>query len=159
MPTLAITVHALAATAMLLLPLVQLLRRPKDRAHRWIGRSWVLCAWTVCVSGMFIYTLSGGFTIFHALAIFTFFTTTLGVIHIRRGRIRSHVQAMLGSWIGAMVAGGFAMFVPSREIPRLAVSDPVLLWSAAAGVALVCTLWVLAVLHFVRRPAPVPAQA
>ena len=141
-----ITVHAVAATLMILLPPVQLLRRRKDRAHRWIGRSWVVSAWTVCVSGMFIYTLTGGFTVFHALAIFTFGTTTLGVLQIRRGRVRSHVMNMVGSWLGAVVAGSFAAFVPGREIPKLAVSDPVLLWSIAGGTVVLATAWVIVVL-------------
>lgn len=153
MPPLIICIHAIAASIVLMLPLVQILRRPKDRAHQWIGRSFVICMWTVCASGMFIYTLTGGFTIFHALAIFTFFTTTLGVIQIRRGRVRSHVMNMVGSWIGACVAGGFAMFGAGREIPKLAISDPTLLWGAAGSVVVLTAIWVVVVLRFVR-PAP-----
>jgi uncharacterized membrane protein len=145
-----VTVHAVAATWMILLPPVQLVRRRKDRAHRWIGRSWVASAWTVCVSGMFIYTLTGGFTVFHALAIFTFATTMLGVIQIRRGRVRSHVVNMVGSWLGSVVAGAFAAFVPGREIPKLAVSDPALLWGIAGGTTVAVTAWVITVLVVIR---------
>lgn len=146
-----ITLHALAASVVILLAPVQILRRTKDRAHRWIGRSWVISIWIVCATGMFIYTLTGGFTIFHALAIFTFFTTTLGVIQIRRGRVRSHMMNMIGSWIGALVAGGFAVLVPDREIPKLAVSDPVLLWSLAGAITVATGIWVIVVLRYVPR--------
>lgn len=153
-----IAAHATAATLMVLLPFVQVFRRAKDTAHRWIGRSWLVCAWTVCVSGMFIYTLTGGFTPFHALAILTFCSTTFGLIQIRRGRMRLHAFCMVSSWLGAVVAGGFAAFVPGRDIPRLAVADPQLLWGMAVGIAVAATLWVVAVLIFIapRRSAVVP---
>lgn len=99
-----------------------------------------------CVSGMFIYSLTGGFTIFHGLAIFTIGTTTLGVINIRKGNARGHVGNMTGSWVGALAVGGFAAFVPGREIPMLAVADPGLLWSIIAAVIAGATAWVAYVL-------------
>lgn len=154
-----IAIHATAASFMVLLPFVQVLRRTKDRAHRWIGRSWVICAWAVCVSGMFIYTLTGGFTVFHALAIFTFASTVSGVFQIRRGRMWIHAVNMVGSWLGALVAGAFAALVPSRDIPKLAVTDPNLLWGIAGGVAVIATAWVVFVLIFIapRRTVAVIA--
>lgn len=148
-----IAIHALAASGVVLLAPVQIIRRTKDRRHRWIGRSWVILMYLVCVSGMFIYTLSGSFTIFHALAIFTFGTTTVGVVAIRRGNIHRHIGMMVGSWLGALTAGAFAAIVPGREIPQLAVADPVLLWGAASAIVIAATVWVGYVLTFV------PAQA
>lgn len=148
-----IAIHALAACGVVLLAPVQIIRRAKDRRHRWIGRSWVILMYLVCVSGMFIYTLSGSFTIFHALAIFTFGTTTLGVIAIRRGDIRRHIGMMVGSWLGALTAGAFAAIIPGREIPQLAVDDPGLLWGAVAAIVIAGTVWVGYVLKCV------PAQA
>lgn len=148
-----IAIHALAASGVVLLAPVQLIRRTKDRKHRWIGRSWVILMYFVCISGMFIYTLSGSFTVFHALAIFTFATTTIGVISIRLGKVRRHVSMMVGSWLGALAAGTFAAIIPSRDIPQLAVAEPGLLWGAVAFVVIVATLWVGYVLRFV------PAQA
>lgn len=153
MTTMFIAIHALAASGVVLLAPVQLIRRTKDRKHRWIGRSWVILMYFVCISGMFIYTLSGSFTVFHALAIFTFATTTIGVISIRLGKIRRHVSMMVGSWLGALAAGTFAAIIPSRDIPQLAVAEPGLLWGAVALVVIVATLWVGYVLRFV------PAQA
>lgn len=146
-----IPVHAVAASFVILLAPVNILRRRKDAAHRTIGRTWVVMMYLVCVSGMFIYTLSGGFTIFHALAIFTFFTTTLGVIMIRRRQVRAHVGNMVGSWLGAIVAGGFAAFVPQRFIPSLAVEQPWLLWTVVAVIVALATAWVLFVLARVPR--------
>lgn len=148
-----IAIHALVASGVVRLAPVQIIRRTKDRRHRWIGRSWVILMYLVCVSGMFIYTLSGSFTVFHALAIFTFATTTIGVIAIRRGNIRRHIAMMVGSWLGALTAGTFAAIIPSREIPQLAVVDPTLLWGAVAAIIIAATVWVSYVLKFV------PAQA
>lgn len=148
----AIAIHATAASLVILLGPVQIARRRKDAAHKAIGRSWVVCMYLVCVSGMFIYTLTGGFTVFHALAIFTFGTTTLGVINIRRGRVRAHIGNMVGSYLGAVVAGVFAALVPSREIPQLAVHSPAVLWSAVAAIVVAATAWVIFVLARFGRP-------
>ncbi|WP_346037225.1 DUF2306 domain-containing protein [Brevibacterium picturae] len=153
MTTMFIAIHALAASGVVLLAPVQIIRRTKDRKHRWIGRSWVVLMYLVCVSGMFIYTLSGSFTIFHALAIFTFGTTTVGVIAIRRGNIRRHIGMMIGSWLGALTAGAFAAIIPGREIPQLAVADPGLLWGAVAAIVIAATVWVGYVLKFVPTQA------
>ncbi|SMY02965.1 Uncharacterized membrane protein [Brevibacterium sp. 239c] len=148
-----IAIHALAASGVVLLAPVQIIRRTKDRRHRWIGRSWVILMYLVCVSGMFIYTLSGSFTVFHALAIFTFGTTTVGVIAIRRGNIRRHIGMMVGSWLGALTAGTFAAIIPGREIPQLAIVDPTLLWGAVAAIVIAATVWVGYVLKFVPTQA------
>ena len=144
--TLVIPVHAVAASLVILLGPVQVLRRRRDRAHRYIGRSWVVAMYLTCVSGMFIYSLTGGFTIFHGLAIFTFGTTTLGVINARRGSMIAHRGNMIGGWIGALVAGGFAVLGPTRDIPMWAVGSPVLFWSIVAGIVVTCTVWVWFVL-------------
>lgn len=148
----AIPVHAIAASLVILLAPVNIIRRRKDTAHKTIGRSWVIAIYLTCVSGMFIY-INGGFTIFHALAIYTFVTTTLGVIAIRRGKKREHVRHMTASWVAALIAGSFAAFVPGRYIPTLAVSDPLLLGSVVAALVAASTLWVAWVLaYFGRKP-------
>lgn len=160
MDTLLIAIRAIAATGVVLLAPVQVLRRPKDQRHKAIGRSWVVLMYFVCVSGMFIYSITGGFTFFHALAIFTFFTTTLGVIMIRRGHVRTHAFNMIGSWLGAVTAGLFAVIIPTREIPRLVVAEPLVFWTILMGVIVAATLWVAYVLRFVpvRRPAEAVAS-
>lgn len=153
-----IAVHALAASGVVLLAPVQIIRRTKDRKHRWIGRSWVILMYLVCVSGMFIYSTNGSFTVFHALAVFTFGTTTLGVLAIRRGNVRRHIGMMVGSWVGALAAGTFAAIIPSREIPQLAVNDPGLLWASIAVVIVAATVWVAYVLKFVPSTKAVRAE-
>lgn len=148
-----IAVHAISASLVILLAPVNILRRRKDLRHRALGRTWVISMYFACVSGMFIYTISGGFTIFHALAIFTLATTTLGVLSIRRGNVPGHVGNMVGSWIGAIVAGVFAALAPGRIIPTLAIEDPMLLWGSVGCVILLATVWVLYVLLALGKEA------
>lgn len=136
-----IVLHATAGTAAVLLPLVNLLRRRRDRAHRWIGRSWVVVMYLLCTSGMFIYSITGGFTVFHGLALFTFGTTTFGVVCSRRGWVRAHVGNMVGSWLGAIGAGTAAALVPGREITTWMVGTPVTFWTIVAGIVLAVTAW------------------
>lgn len=157
--TIVIPLHAIAASLVVLLAPVNIVRRRKDRAHKAIGRTWVVSMYVVCVSGMFIYTLDGAFTIFHALAIFTFATTTLGVLAIRRGLVRAHIGNMIGSWIGALFAGGFAAFVPGRYIPSLAVEQPAVLWGTILAIVILTTVWVSLVLTRLGRPRRSAARA
>lgn len=156
---LAIPVHAVAASFVVLLGPVNILRRRRDAAHRVIGRTFVVMMYLVCVSGMFIYSLSGGLTLFHALAVFTFATTTLGVIAIRRRRIASHIGNMVGSWAGAVAAGAFAALVPGRYLPSLAISDPAALWGTAAAVAVAATAWIVVVLVLLGRGRRAPSAS
>lgn len=154
MSALFVAIHAIAASGVVLLGPIQILRRTKDRKHRFIGRSWAILMYFVCVSGMFIYSLTGSFTVFHALAIWTFIATTLGVIAIRSGKVRRHIFMMVGSYLGAVTAGIFAAIVPGRDIPRLAVNDPGLLWSLVATVIVLVTAWAVYVLRFVSAEDP-----
>src|SRR5690606_21253433 len=94
-----IPIHAIAASFVILIGPVNFLRRRRDGAHRILGRTFAVMVYFVCVSGMFIYA-DGVFTIFHALAIFTFVSMTLGIRAITRGRVGVHRFHMIGSWAG-----------------------------------------------------------
>ncbi|MDO5634933.1 MAG: DUF2306 domain-containing protein, partial [Micrococcus sp.] len=131
------------ATSVLLIGPVNVLRRRRDARHRALGRGWVAAMYLTCVSGMVIYSLNGGFTLFHALAIFTFATTTLGVVNARRGKIRAHAGNMIGGYLGALAAGIFAAAVPARFIPTLFVHEPMVFAAALGAIVVACTAWVL----------------
>lgn len=146
MQTVLVTIHAIAASLVILLGPVNFLRRRKDIRHKIIGRTFGVMMYFVCISGMFIYTM-GGFTIFHALAIFTFTTTTIGIIAIRRHNVRLHMRMMIGSWAGTVTAGAFAALIPGRRIPTLAIEDPALLWTIVAAVVAAATITVVLILR------------
>ncbi|MFC4138674.1 MULTISPECIES: DUF2306 domain-containing protein [unclassified Microbacterium] len=151
-----IAVHAIAASFVILIGPVQFLRRRKDARHRLLGRVFGIMMYFVCLSGMFIYTLDGGFTLFHFLAIFTFTTTTIGIIAIRRRNVRLHRGMMIGSWAGTVTAGAFAALIPGRRIPTLAVDDPALLWGIVAAVLVAATALILIALLAPRRAGTAP---
>lgn len=120
-----IAIHALAASLVITLGPVQFLRPRRDRAHRLIGRVWVGAMAITCLSSFGIHP--HGFNGLHGLAVFTLVSVTAGVIAIRRGSVVTHRMNMLGSYIGTLVAFGFAVALPNRAISRLAADDPVAL--------------------------------
>ncbi|REJ05719.1 DUF2306 domain-containing protein [Microbacterium bovistercoris] len=146
-----IAVHAIAASFVILIGPVQFLRRRKDARHRLLGRVFGIMMYFVCLSGMFIYSLDGGFTLFHFLAIFTFTTTTIGIIAIRHRNVHLHRGMMIGSWAGTVTAGAFAALIPGRRIPTLAVNDPALLWTIVTAVLVAATALILIALLAPRR--------
>ena len=77
----------------------------------------------------------GQFSLLHILSIVTIVAVILGIVDARRGNLRGHVGNMLGSWIGLCIAGGFALGVPDRDIPRFVLGD--VNQAVAAGVSVV----------------------
>lgn len=149
-----IVIHAIAASFVILFGPVNILRRRKDAQHKLLGRIYAAMMSFVCISGMFIYT-DGGFTIFHALAIVNFSCVTIGILAIRRRNVHLHRGMMIGSWLGTTIAGAFAVLIPGRRIPTLAVEDPTLLWSIVAAVIIGAAIVVTMIL---RMPRPAPSR-
>lgn len=131
-----IAVHAVAASFVLTLGPVQLLRRRRDRAHRLIGRAWVGAMVLTCLTAFAIHP--DGVNWLHGLAAFTLLSVGAGVVAIRRGHVAAHRGTMTGSYIGTSIAFGFAAFLPDRAIARMAVSDPLDL-ALAVGLILATT--------------------
>lgn len=137
----AIIVHAAAAFLVLLLGPVNIFRPRRDTLHRWLGRTWVLLMYVVCVSSFF-FGLEHGFTALHGLSIFTTVSVTVGVWAIVKHNRRAHVFNMVGSYIGTLIAFGFAALVPNRLIWRTTMSDPWLVAGFAAALAVVAVAWI-----------------
>jgi len=156
--TVLIVIHALAASFVILFGPVNVLRPRKDARHRLLGRIYAAMMYFVCVSGMFIYT-DGAFTIFHFLAIVNLASVTIGILAIRRRNVRLHRGMMIGSWLGTAIAGAFAVLIPGRRIPTLAVEDPALLWGIIAAIVLAATITAALVLRAPARAGRAPATA
>jgi uncharacterized membrane protein len=147
-----IVVHAVAASYALGLGAVQLLRRRRgDRAHRWLGRSWVGAMAITVLSSFGVRTLTGGFSWLHALSAFTAVTLTLGVLAARRGDLRVHGANMIGTYLGLLGAFVGVIVVPSRRIPELAVAQPLVLTIWALSLAVTTASFATAVVVLARR--------
>lgn len=115
--------HLVAALYVVGIGPVQILRTRRDRVHRIMGYLWISAMYYVCLSSFWIVS-EGHFTWLHALSAFTLVTVTLGLVAVIKGNIRAHRGNMIGSYIGTLIAFGFAVSVPSRTIPRLLTADP-----------------------------------
>ncbi|GAB2720769.1 DUF2306 domain-containing protein [Arthrobacter bambusae] len=115
--------HLVAALYVVAIGPVQILRPRRDRVHRIMGYLWISAMYYVCLSSFWIVS-EGHFTWLHALSAFTLVTVTLGLVVAIKGNIGAHRGNMIGSYIGTLIAFGFAVGVPSRSIPRLLSADP-----------------------------------
>lgn len=122
--TLVIIIHAVTASLSLLLGAFQLLRPKKgDRFHRMVGRTWLVCMYSVCVSSFFIQGVQDGFSWLHALSLFTIMTISLGLYSAIKGNIAAHKANMIGSYFGSIAAFVGVIAVPTRRIPQLAINQ------------------------------------
>jgi uncharacterized membrane protein len=154
--------HIVAASTALLLGGWQIfLSRKGSPMHRLVGRTWVLLALYVAITGFFIKDLNPGhFSFFHIFSVVTLVTTTLGVLAAVRHDVKRHRGGMIGTWIGMCVAFTLAVAVPQRAIPTFALANP---GDAALAVLaiMLTTAAVLAAASFVadRRYAVTPSRS
>lgn len=127
-----ITLHALAATYVLLLGPLQILRRRRDLAHRLLGASWVAAILTVCISSFWI--TPDGFSWLHGLSLWTLVCMVAAILGIRAGNVGIHRGFMVGSYLGTLIAFAFAALVPARLIPQLLRSEPLVVATTAVGI-------------------------
>lgn len=106
------------------------LARKGIRAHVRVG--WVYVASMVCLNGtaLALYNLTGRFNVFHALAVFSLMTVTIGVIQVvglRRWRrwLWRHYQYMAWSYVGLLAATVNEGFVRMPALEQMAASTTV----------------------------------
>lgn len=149
-----ITLHALAATYVLLLGPLQILRRRRDPAHRLIGVTWVSAILTVCISSFWI--MPDGFSWLHGLSIWTLVCMVVAILGIRAGNVSIHRGFMIGSYLGTLTAFAFAALVPVRLIPQLLRSEPLIAVITALGVGALVLLVHLSVVRSAGQRPPRP---
>jgi uncharacterized membrane protein len=154
-----IAIHAIVATAALVLGGFNLLRRKRgDRLHRAVGRTWVIFMLFVSAGSFFIGGLHGyvePLGIFlHALAAWTIVSLSLGVLFARRGNVRRHRGFMIGTYCGLVAATIGVVVVPSRRVPSYFHAYPGLFAAITAGIIAVSVLVIqsLAIVLAWRRP-------
>jgi len=150
-----IATHAFSALTALLLGAWQLFFSARgSQSHRLVGRVWVGLMLYVSVTSFWIREIRHGqFSLLHILSVVTIVSVLLGIRDARRGNIPGHVGNMCGSWIGLLIAGGFAIGVPLRAIPQFALADPKDAVLAAVSVTIVAAVIVATGRVLGRAPA------
>lgn len=156
--------HALVATLALVFGGFNAFRPTRgDLLHRTVGRIWVGLMEVTALSGIIVFLgvdphKYGAIDIFLvALALWVVVTLVLGILTARKGNIGSHKRAMLGNYIGLVVALVFVLIIPTRDIPTSFRTHPTEMVTYTAllfGVALValCLVYML-VRHRIIRGA------
>ncbi len=106
-----IALHIVAAVSALCLGTVVLASPKGTPRHKLMGRIWVTLMVFVAVGSFSIRSLdhAGGLSWIHLLSVLTLISLVYAIIMIRRGNRRAHFSAMLGSFIGILVAGIFTL--------------------------------------------------
>src|SRR4051812_28637761 len=134
-----IAAHAVGATLALMLGGYVVLRNPKgDRQHRRLGRVWAVTMYWVAFSSFGIKQLTPGhFSWIHGLSAWTIVSLTVAVWAARTGRIRTHRQYVVGSYLGLVGAGLAAAAFPVRLVPQTIVHAPLLALVVVVNLAVV----------------------
>ncbi len=112
-----IGIHIAAAVSALILGIVVLSSSKGTKRHKLLGRIWVVVMSVVAVGSFSIRDLGdgGGMSWIHGLSVITLISMVYAIYMIRRGNRRAHFSAMIGCFIGIIVAGLFTLN-PNRII-------------------------------------------
>ena len=111
-----IWVHLVAALLALGLGIANLALTKGTPRHRVMGWLWIAAMLFVTLSSFGIRELNDGeFSWIHGLTVWTLFSLFAALYSIRRSWIRVHAGFMIGTMMGAIIAGAFAL-VPGRFI-------------------------------------------
>lgn len=149
-----IAAHALAAVAALLLGPVVILRRRRDRLHRWAGYAWVGAMALAAATALAIHEirLVGPFSPIHLLVGLVAVNLWRAIAAARAGRMVEHGRTMTQLYVGALgVAGAFTL-LPGRRMNAVLFGGES--WAGFALGAAVLALVCLALWRAQPRPAP-----
>ena len=114
-----IWLHLVTALLALGLGTANLVLAKGTRRHRVVGAVWVGAMLCMAVSSFWIREINhGALSGIHGLTVWTLFSMFIAVWGIRTGRVRLHAGFMVGTMVGTVAAGGFAL-VQGRFIGRL----------------------------------------
>ena len=111
-----IWVHFIAAVLAIMLSLINLVSEKETPQHRMVGWFWLIIMIFVTIPSFWIREINeGDFSWIHLLTIWTIISMGIAIISIKKGNVRTHAGFMVGTMVGAVIAGGFAM-MPGRFI-------------------------------------------
>ena len=114
--SMAIKFHMVVAVLGLLIGGFVMIARRGTVIHRWTGRGFALAALATALSSFFIHEINqwGQWSWIHGLSLYTVIATVTGVIAIRRGNRKLHMQTMIPVYLGGFVVAGAFTFLPGR---------------------------------------------
>ena len=110
-----IILHLTAVIPALFLGLVVLLSKKGTAIHKLLGRVWVVLMLVTSISSFFI-SSNGTYSIIHILSVVSIASISISIWAILNRNIRTHRGFMIGAYIGAVIAGFFATFIPGRVV-------------------------------------------
>jgi uncharacterized membrane protein len=113
-----ILLHIVTVVPALGLGITQLLRPKGSATHRLLGRIWVALMLVTAVSSFGI--RRDGFSLIHALSVFTIIAIVAGLLYARAGNTRRHKAWMIGAFIGA-IAAGIGALMPGRLLHTILI--------------------------------------
>lgn len=122
--TLPVILHLATVIPALPLGAYILLRRKGDRLHKFLGRMWGSLMMITAITSFWLGRSDGSglfgthLSFIHIFAVVTLVSIPFGVWQARVGNIKQHYRAMLGPYIGLIIAGIFA-FIPGRIMGSL----------------------------------------
>lgn len=108
-----VQIHAFSAMAAFALGVVQLAAPKGVTLHRVLGWTWVALMAAIAGSSFWIKGW-GQWSVIHVLSIIVIVMVPLGILFVRRGRLRGHKITMISLFVGALVIAGAFTFLPSR---------------------------------------------
>lgn len=109
-----IWMHFLAAILAITLGSINLASKKGTFRHRVIGWCWIVVMLAVTLPSFWIRELrEGSFSWIHILTVVTLVSMMIAIVSIRRGNVKRHARAMIGTMVGALIAGAFAL-MPGR---------------------------------------------
>lgn len=114
-PQWAVIIHLFTVIPALPLGAFVLASKKGDARHRLLGKIWALMMLITAIVSFWIRDITGQIGPIHIFSVVTLISIPLAIYYIRRGNVLAHRRAMVGPYIGIIVAGAFAL-TPGRML-------------------------------------------
>ena len=117
-PPLVLIIHLITVIPAVPLGIYVFLTPKGTLRHKMAGRVWAMLMIITAIDSFWIKSSNGSIGPIHVFSVISLVSITRAMIAIRRGDIATHERAMMGSFIGLLVAGVFS-FLPGRIMGSL----------------------------------------
>lgn len=117
----ALAIHVGTVIPSLFLGIPVLLMKKGTRRHKLLGRIWATLMMITAISSFWLQGLIGTIGPIHIFSVVTLISIPRAVWAIRKGDVATHQRAMIGPYIGLVIAGLFS-FMPGRLLGNIVLS-------------------------------------